>query len=65
MCTLIGASLVCAMRQMSPCSTLCSKTVSPAELVTTILPADATSKVLSCEPYLRRDSLSDQQQGFA
>jgi len=48
----IGASFVWHMRQMSPCSTSCEKTVSSVALSTTrITPFDATSNVLSCEPY--------------
>ena len=47
----IGASLVWQARQMSPGSTSCDISTSPAALRTSTVPAAGTSKVLSCEPY--------------
>ena len=47
----IGASLVWQARQMSPGSTACSMSTSPAALTTWTVPAAGTSKVLSWEPY--------------
>ena len=47
----IGASLVWHMRQMSPASTSCSSSVSPASSTTRTVPDASISNVLSCEPY--------------
>ncbi len=47
----IGASLVWQARQMSPGSTSCSISTSPAALTTWTVPAVGISKVLSWEPY--------------
>ena len=47
----IGSSLVWQARQMSPGSTVCSISMSPAPFTTWTTPAAGTSKVLSCEPY--------------
>ena len=45
------ASLVWHIRQMSPASTSCSISVSPAPSTTRTLPGPLISNVLSCEPY--------------
>jgi hypothetical protein len=47
----IGASLVWHMRQMSPSSTSCSRSVVPSPSTTFTVPGAAISKVLSWEPY--------------
>ena len=47
----IEASLVWQARQMSPASTSCDISTSPAALRTSTLPAAGISKVLSWEPY--------------
>ena len=47
----IGASLTWHMRKMSPGSTFCSSSVTPAASTTRIVPAAGAENVLSCEPY--------------
>ena len=47
----IGTSLVWQARQMSPASTSCSSSASPARVDDATVPAAGISKVLSCEPY--------------
>ena len=49
--SLIGASFVWHMRQMSPASTVCSNTALPSSPTTRIVPGADMMKVLSCDPY--------------
>ena len=46
-----GASFTWHARQMSPASTSCCITTSPARFTTRTVPSTGISKVLSCEPY--------------
>ena len=46
-----GASFTWQARQMSPASTSCDSTTSPARFVTRTVPSDGISNVLSWEPY--------------
>ena len=47
----IDSSLVWHARHTSPGWTACDSSTSPAAFTTCTVPADGTSKVLSCEPY--------------
>ena len=46
-----GTSFVWQARQMSPASTSCDSSTSPAAFTTSTRPSRSMRKVLSCEPY--------------